>query len=189
VIGEPTCYATAVSTVILRTARQTLRLLEPDDAEMMFALNGDPEVMRFLPDGPYASVHAARLFLEQYQDVYRKDGFARWAAVEDATGAAMGWCGLRRLPDGDVDVAYRYLRPAWGRGLATEAARASLQYGFEVLALPRIIARAAPGNAASIRVLQKIGLRYEKRENTDGHEWTVWASSREQWEDAQRRPV
>jgi RimJ/RimL family protein N-acetyltransferase len=123
----------------------------------MFALNGDPEVMRYLPDGPYASVEAARLFLERYQDVYRSDGFARWAAVEDATGRANGWCGLRRMPDGQVDVGYRYLRAAWGRGLATEAALASLEYGFQRLGLPRIIARADPANVASVRVLEKIG--------------------------------
>src|SRR5689334_11694423 len=116
-------------TIILRTARQTLRHLVPEDAAMMFALHGDPAVMRYLPDGPFESIEAARRFLEGYQAVYRDDGFARWAVVEDATGETVGWCGLRRLEDGDVDVGYRYLPSAWGRGLATEAARACLEYG------------------------------------------------------------
>jgi ribosomal-protein-alanine N-acetyltransferase len=171
-----------VDTFVLRTARQTLRLLVPDDAEMMFALHGDPEVMRYLPDGPFESVDAARRFLEQYQDVYRSEGFARWAVVEDATGQSIGWCGLRRQPDGEVDVGYRYLRAAWGRGLATEAARASVDYAFQRLGLSRVIARVAPGNAASIRVLEKIGLRFEKSDRMAGKEASLWALSREAWE-------
>ena len=172
-------------TVVLRTARLTLRHLVPDDAAMMFALHGDPEVMRYLPDPPYASVDEARGFLERYQKVYRTDGFARWAVVEDATGESLGWCGLRRMPDGEVDVGYRFFRSAWGRGVATEAARASLDHGFRVLALPRIIGRADPGNLASLRVLEKIGLRYEKEDMLDGHPLSSWALSREEWQ----RPV
>jgi RimJ/RimL family protein N-acetyltransferase len=162
----------------LTTTRQTLRPLHPDDAGSMFALNGDPDVMRYLPDGPYASVDAARAFLVRYQDVYRADGFARWAAVETATGTWLGWCGLRRMPEGEVDVGYRYLKSAWGRGFATEAARASLEYGFATLGLERIIARAEPANTASIRVLAKIGMRFERRETYMGREHELWSASR-----------
>ncbi|HEY2510229.1 MAG TPA: GNAT family N-acetyltransferase [Polyangiaceae bacterium] len=172
----------------LRTERLTLRHLAPGDAEVMFALNADPEVMRYLPDGPFPSVEEARRFLEGYQEVYRTEGFARWAVVEDATGEVAGWCGLRRLQDGDVDVGYRLLRSAWGRGIATEAGRASLVYGFRTLGLDRIVARADVGNAGSLRVLAKIGLRFERNEMAGGHECALWTLSREQWEGGEGAP-
>jgi RimJ/RimL family protein N-acetyltransferase len=82
---EPACLT------IPKTARQTLRPFIPDDADSMFALHADPEVMRYVPDSPFGSVEDARAFLERYQDVYRTDGFARWAAIETATGALLGW--------------------------------------------------------------------------------------------------
>lgn len=165
----------------LRTPRLVLRRLVPDDAQAMFDLNADPEVLRFTIDKPRASVEEARRFLEAYQAVYRDDGFARWAAIEEATGEWLGWCGLRRQTDGDVDVGYRYRRAVWGRGFATEGARASLAYGFDELRLERIIGVAHIGNAKSIRVLEKIGLRFE-RSTTDGDVLAVlWSSSRERW--------
>jgi ribosomal-protein-alanine N-acetyltransferase len=161
----------------------------PDDAESMFALNADPEVMRYVPDSAFASVDEARAFLVQYQDVYRSDGFARWAAIETATSTWLGWCGLRRQTDGQVDLGYRYLRRFWGHGLATEAARACVEFGFRTLGLERIIARAEPDNVASVRVLAKIGLRFERRDVDSGSEVELWAASLGDWESAGRRVV
>jgi RimJ/RimL family protein N-acetyltransferase len=170
-----------MSSVALRTARQTLRLLVPDDAPTMFALDADPEVMRYLPASPHATVEDVRQSLVAYQDVYRADGFARWAAIEDATGEMIGWCGLRRQPDGEVDLGYRYRRSAWGRGLASEAARACVDYGFRVLDLPRIVAHVEAANPASIRVLEKLGLRFVRNELAEGRELSLFALSRAEW--------
>jgi RimJ/RimL family protein N-acetyltransferase len=167
--------------IVVQTARQTLRLLTPEDAEPMFALNSDPDVLRYTPDLPPRSVEDERAFLVAYHDVYRTDGFARWAAIETATGAWLGWCGLRRQADGEVDVGYRYLKSAWGRGFATEAARASVAYGFRTLGLARLIARAQPANVASLRVLAKIGLRFERREVDHGQDVELWGTSRDEW--------
>jgi hypothetical protein len=98
--------------VTLTTARQTLRPMLPGDAEAMFAMHADPEVMRYVPDSGFASVDEARAFLVGYEDVYRIEGFARWAAIETATSTWLGWCGLRRQSDGQVDVGYRYAKGA-----------------------------------------------------------------------------
>jgi RimJ/RimL family protein N-acetyltransferase len=135
--------------------------MTPDDALGMFELNADPDVRRYTFDDPLASVDAARAFLEDYQHVYDREGFARFAAIDLATGAFLGWCGLRRQPDGEIDLGYRYKRTAWGKGYATEAALACLRFGFEGASLQRIIARAHVENAASIRIMQKIGMRFE----------------------------
>jgi RimJ/RimL family protein N-acetyltransferase len=166
---------------IVRTARLVMRRLVPDDAQSMFDLDADPEVLRYLPGAPRVSVEEARRSLVDYQAIYRDDGFARWAVIEQATGEWLGWCGLRRQPDGEVDVGYRFRRATWGRGFATESARASLAYGFEVLDLPRIIGTAHPDNARSIRVLEKIGLRFEKDTTYEGTPAVLLALARDEW--------
>jgi|ERR1035441_6776534 ribosomal-protein-alanine N-acetyltransferase len=144
--------------VVARTERQILRHLVPDDAADMFALSADPEVMRFLPDEPFASVEAARRFLEGY-DPYTTEGMGRWAAIEAGTRTFLGWCGLRRQADGEVDLGYRYRRASWGQGLATEASRACIALAFGPMRLERIVAHAHQDNVASARVLEKLGFR------------------------------
>jgi ribosomal-protein-alanine N-acetyltransferase len=174
-------YERSVTPFVLRTDRLTLRQLVPDDAQAMFDLNADPEVRRFVPDAPQASVDAERRALEDYQAVYRDHGFARWATIETSSGEWLGWCGLRRQPDGEVDLGYRFRRATWGRGFATEAARASLAYGFDTLGLARIVAVVQAGNATSIRVLEKLGLRREQP-TTFGHAPAfLWAVTGDAW--------
>ena len=114
------------SATILQTERIDLRELTPDDAHAVFELNADPEVLRFTGDVAFASLDDARRFLETYSD-YRRNGFGRWAAVLRESGAFLGWCGLKRDASGEVDIGYRLLRAHWGRGYATEAARAPRQ--------------------------------------------------------------
>jgi len=158
-----------------------MRRLVPDDAQAMFDLDADPEVIRYLPAPAHRSVEEVRQSLVAYQDIYRGDGFARWAVIEETTREWLGWCGLRRQADGEVDVGYRFRRATWGRGLATESARACLAYGFERLALPRIIAVAHAEHAKSIRVLEKIGLRFEKHTTLEGAPAVLWALARDEW--------
>ena len=146
--------------VRLATARLELREFEPDDATAMVELNSDPEVLRYTGDKPFESVEAARRFLEAYPD-YRTNGFGRWAVLLRSTGEFAGWCGLKRV-DGEVDLGYRLHRRFWGAGIATEAARASVAHGFLELGLEEIIARAWSQNLASIRVIEKCGLRFWK---------------------------
>ena len=166
---------------VLRTPRLALRRLVPDDAQALFDLDADPEVRRYLPDPEPSSVEDARQHLVDYQQVYRDDGFARWAVVEDATGDWLGWCGLRRENEDEVDIGYRFRRSAWGRGFATESARACLAYGFDVLALPRIVATVHVDNARSMRVLAKIGLRLESDTTFGGMPAKKWALARDEW--------
>lgn len=156
------------STAVLESPRLVMRPIDVDngDAEAMFALNADPDVVRYTGDGPFASIEAARAFVAAYKDVYAREGFGRWAVVpkagEPLAGVNIGFCGLRRQHDGahagDVDLGYRLARATWGRGYATEAARATLAWGFDVARLARIIARAHVDNVRSHRVLEKVGM-------------------------------
>jgi RimJ/RimL family protein N-acetyltransferase len=148
--------------VILETDRLLLREYVEEDAEAFFKLNTNPEVMRFVPDKPLLNVEQARQRLIDHPIVdYRKYGFGRGACILKSTGEQIGFAGLKYLEElGEVDVAYRLLPVHWGQGLATEVALASVRYGFAVLSLEQIIGLVMPKNIASVRVLEKIGLRY-----------------------------
>jgi [ribosomal protein S5]-alanine N-acetyltransferase len=151
---------------VLRTARLVLREFELSDAPELFELNADHEVMRYTGDKAFASVEDALDLVRGYT-CYRTDGFGRWTMVRMADGAFLGWCGLRKQATGAVDIGYRMHKRHWGQGFATEAGIASVRYGFEELGLDAIIGRVARANVASVRVLEKCGLRYWKDEPFD----------------------
>jgi Acetyltransferases, including N-acetylases of ribosomal proteins len=148
--------------VILETDRLFLREYVEDDAEVFFRLNSDPDVLRFVPDKRLLNVEQARQILVDHPMAdYRKYGFGRGACILKSTGEQIGFAGLKYLEElGEVDVAFRLMRTHWGQGLATEAALASVRFGFADLGLKRIIGLVMRQNIASVRVLEKTGLRY-----------------------------
>ncbi len=151
---------------IATTERLYLREMTGNDAEQAFLLNSDPEVLRYTGDGPFDSVEAARHFLEAYPD-YERNGFGRWAVLRRSDKVWLGWCGLKRHANGDVDLGYRLLREHWGQDFATEAGKACLELGFGLFGLDTIIGRVARENLASLRVLEKLGMRYWKTDVCD----------------------
>ena len=162
--------------VIFETDRLLVRQYAEEDAEAFFKLNTDPEVLRYVPDQPLQSVEQARQLLIDHPIAdYRKHGFGRGACILKSTGEQIGFAGLKYLEElGEVDVAYR-LQPAyWGQGLATEAARASVRYGFAELGLRRIIGLVMPENIASARVLENAGLRYTETASFWGHQFSKY---------------
>jgi [ribosomal protein S5]-alanine N-acetyltransferase len=150
--------------LILETDRLWLREFVEDDAEGFFALNSDPEVMRYTGTACLTSVEQARADLcERPLADYRKYGFGRLAVVLKDSDALIGFAGLKYLVDvEEVDLGYRLMAAYWGRGLATEASRACVAHGFEILGLKRIIGFVEPENVRSVRVLQKSGLLFER---------------------------
>jgi [ribosomal protein S5]-alanine N-acetyltransferase len=163
--------------VILETGRLLVREYVEEDAEAFFRLNTDPEVLRFVPDKALQSVEQARQLLVDHPIAdYRKHGFGRGACILKSTGEQIGFAGLKYLDElGEVDVAYRLLPAYWGQGLATEAALASVRYGFADLDLKQIIGLVMPANVASVRVLEKAGLRYDATVTFWGHEFSKYA--------------
>ena len=116
------------------------------------------------------SLDEAKQRIANYPD-FDEVGYGRWACILKQTQTIIGFCGLKYLPDLDaVDVGYRLLPQYWGRGLATEACRASLTFGFATLQLDQIIGLVLPDNAASIRVLEKAGMHADGRFDCDGLE-------------------
>ena len=152
------------------TDRLELRALTVDDAEAVLTFNSNPEVMRWTGEPPMTSLQQAQDLLASYPD-FDTVGYGRWGCVLKEEQKLIGFCGLKYLHDLDiVDVRYRLLPKYWGRGLATEAALATVQHGFDVLNLDQIIGLVLPQNAASIRVLEKIGMRLEEEFDYDGHQ-------------------
>src|SRR5437660_4900251 len=148
--------------MIIKTERFIVRQCVDDDAEAFFKLNSDPDVLRFVPDKRLLNIEQARQILIDHPIAdYRKHGFGRGACILKSTGEQIGFAGLKYLEElGEVDVAYRLMRTHWSLGLATEAALASVRFGFADLDLKRIIGLVMPENIASVRVLEKTGLRY-----------------------------
>jgi RimJ/RimL family protein N-acetyltransferase len=147
------------------TERLHLRRFSAADREPFAALNADPEVVRYVGDGHPMTRADSDALLDAIDAHWAQHGFGLWCAAPRADpDACLGFVGLAVpsfLPSvlPAVEVGWRLARPAWGRGLATEAARASLDHAFGALALESVISVIDPGNARSIRVAEKLGMR------------------------------
>lgn len=156
--------------IVIETARLLLREFEPGEGELIYRLNADPEVVRYTGDPVRDIQHGEEVLREVILPQYRLYGHGRWAVHTRADGAFIGWCGLKyRIELDEVDLGYRYSQANWGKGYATEAAIATVQYGLDVLKLTRIVGRAMPENIASRVVLEKCGMQYIGDEIVDGH--------------------
>ena len=156
--------------IIIETNRLLLRTFTLQDARLIYELNLDPDVTRYTGD-PIQDIQHAQQVLEQIiLPQYALYNHGRWAVHVKTELTFIGWCGLKTRPErNEIDLGYRFLKTAWGKGYATEAAFACLKYGFEKLNLQRIVGRAMPQNLASIRVLEKCGMQYVGDEVVDGH--------------------
>ena len=148
---------------IIETERLRLREFCLADAEACFKLNTDLEVLKYTGDEPFESIEDATLFLSNYNE-YQENGYGRWAVIEKTSKAFIGWCGLKRHSKSFTDLGFRFFRKDWGKGYGTEAAKAALKVGFEDLKLDEIIGRAAIDNKASVKILEKIGMAYWKKD-------------------------
>lgn len=146
---------------ICESERLLLREFTVDDAAVFYELNTDPQVVRYTGDGGLRSAEDARagLLARPIAD-YQKYGYGRWACILKSEQRLIGMAGLKYLDDvQDVDLGYRFFPAYWGRGLATEAARLVLDYGFTKLGLEHVLGLVDPANVASVRVLVKLGMR------------------------------
>lgn len=149
--------------IIVETERLILREFDEGDAESFYLMLSDPAVIRYTgdPGGGLTSVEQALEVLRSRPIAdYRSYGYGRWACVFKASCEVIGFAGLKYLPDlHEVDLGYRLLPAYWGQGLATEACRAVLDYGRTRLGIGRIMALVDPENVASVRILEKLGLK------------------------------
>jgi len=156
--------------IIVATARLDFRRMVPDDLDALAPLYADPEVRRFFPEGTLTR-EETREEIAWFLDGHPEDpSLGLWAAIERATGAFVGRCGL--LPweiDGkaEVEVAYLIAPPHQRRGLGTESARAIAAHAFDALGIPRVVSLVHPENVASRRVAERIGMTFEREWRDD----------------------
>ena len=163
----------------LRTQRTVVRPFAREDAAEAFAVFGDPVVMRHAAGDPDPTPAATRARIERYIEHQNRHGFSKWAVRDASSGEYLGDSGILHLAEtGELELGYRLARAHWGRGLATEVASAWLRHALEVLHLPRVIAFADRRNTASIRVLAKIHMPFERLDHLCGMDCAVHAIAR-----------
>ena len=156
--------------IIIETERLLLREFNATDAPSFFDLNNHEEVMRFTGGVVFKNLEESEALIANYTH-YQVYGYGRWTVVEKKSNDVLGWCGLKYHPEeGYVDLGYRIHYKYWGNGFGTEAAQACLDYGFETLGIKEVVGRISMENKASIRVLEKIGMKFWKKAPCEGIE-------------------
>ncbi|MEO8460846.1 MAG: GNAT family N-acetyltransferase [Dokdonella sp.] len=156
---------------ILETERLSLRQLTPDDNAFVFELVTEPAWIRNIGDRGVSDLESAtRYIVNGPMASYAKFGFGLYLVARKDGDIPVGICGLlKRETLDDVDIGFAFLQRHWGNGYAVESARAVMAHGRQTLALKRIVAITAPHNDASMRVLEKIGMRLENTITQPGH--------------------
>ncbi len=152
------------SNLIIETERLLIRPFSMDDIKPAYVMNLDAEVSKYTGDGGIVSKkEIERRIQEDVIGDYKKYGFGRLAVELKGRNKFIGFTGLKYLEYMDeVDLGYRFMKEYWGKGIATESARACVNLGFETLGLSKMIAMVLPENRGSIRVLEKLNFEYEK---------------------------
>ena len=148
----------------IKTERLTLRQFTLHDADFIVDLVNQPSFIQNIRDVGVRSIADAEKYLENGPIAsYERNGFGLLAVTLKHTGQTIGMCGLIKRPGlDDVDIGYAFLPAFWSKGYAVEAAQAVMNYAKEVVGLKRVVAIVDPANARSVRVLEKIGMTFEK---------------------------
>lgn len=165
--------------IFAETERLILREILPTDVDGLFELDSDPEVHRYLGNHPVTDKEQITAVINFIRQQYQDHGIGRWAVTDKKNNGFIGWAGLKWVTEPTnghknyYDLGYRLIRKFWGRGIATEAACASLSYAFIELQAREVYGMADTENAASNRILQKAGLTLMERFDYDGsiHNW------------------
>ena len=155
--------------LILETPRLILREMRHEDANALFEMDCNPNVHKYLWQKPVVNIDEVHAYIDMVRQQYMDNGIGRFVAITKDTNELIGWTGIKFVNDhvenGNTnfyDYGYRLNEKFWNKGFATESAKACIDYGFENLNLKTIIGRAISENIASIKVLEKIGLKFER---------------------------
>ena len=148
----------------LLTPRLALRAFIPVDIDSLEPMLSDWETIRYFPRSEPWPREIVEKWVNHHWQHWQDHGYGWWAVASKQGGQLLGWCGLNILDEtGETEVLYLLKRAVWGQGLASEAARASVDYGFREVKLDKIVGLVHPENFASQRVLEKCGLTYETK--------------------------
>jgi RimJ/RimL family protein N-acetyltransferase len=150
--------------VVIETDRLRLCEIVAEDAPFIFKLVNQPSWLQYIGDKGVHNLDDARRYIDEGpRSMYARHGLGLYRVELKISGEPIGMCGLiKRDTLEDVDIGFAFLPDYWGQGYAREAADATMQHGLEVLGLPRIVAIVSTDNEASIRLLRKLGLRFQR---------------------------
>lgn len=167
---------------MVETERLLFRKFTPDDLPKLIELRSEPEVYKYLGGLKLQNPQAIEKRLKDYIASYDKYGYGASAMIWKETGEFFGWSGLMMMEDfRETEIGYGMAKEFWGRGIGLECARAWLKYGFEKANLERIVALAEPENVGSWRIMEKLGMNYEKMVEHFGLECKFYAISRNEF--------
>lgn len=155
--------------LIIETERLLLRELKLSDAEAMFKMDSNPNVHKYLWNKPTETIEETRKIIEYVRNQYIQNNIGRFAMISKETNGFIGWAGLKfntETINGKTnffDIGYRLDAPFWGKGYASEASFAWMDYGFNTMKINTMTASAQAENAASNRILRKIGLQFTEQ--------------------------
>ncbi|HPH96072.1 MAG TPA: GNAT family N-acetyltransferase [Anaerolineaceae bacterium] len=165
----------------LQTEHVSLRAWQSADAPRLFEILQEEGILRYFPNQTPPPIERVERYIQRHQTHWEERGCGHWAVTVE--GQVMGWCGLEYLPESDeTEVAYLLSHACWGKGLATEAACASVRFGFQQAGLSKIIGLVHPENIASRRVLEKSGLHYIDRKEYFGIDLDRFWVEKAEWE-------
>lgn len=165
----------------LETARLCLQPLAEENLETLHALWTDPQVRKFLWDDIVIVKEATQAVLASSRSSFEEHGFGFWNVLLTKTRQFAGFCGLRFVDETpEVEILYGLWPEFWGKGFATEAAQAVLRYGFEGCDLDRIVAGTDPPNAASLRVIERLGMKFHRRDRRNALDVIYYSLKREE---------
>lgn len=160
----------------LETERLIFRDWTEADLEPFHSICSDPAVMQFVGDGQPWSEEKTMFWIESSIETARTHGYCRWALVLKETSELIGFCGFIPTDDGP-EIGWRLAKPFWGEGLATEAATAALRYAFDTLGFQQVIALVQSPNRASIRICEKLGMKFNSSFDRNGRDVRVYSIS------------
>ena len=148
--------------IFIETERLILREIISEDTEAFFAMDSNPEVVKYVGIKPLTDISQSLEMIESIRNQYTKNGIGRWAVIRKEDGKLAGWCGLKLIKEINNhenihDLGYRFTPEYWGKGYATETSIAVLNYAFNEMKLDKVFAYADVENGASNHVLKKLG--------------------------------
>jgi [ribosomal protein S5]-alanine N-acetyltransferase len=150
-------------TMFFETERLIIRAIELDDLDAFAELCADPVAMQYMGDGETLDRATVGRWIDICHDKYKQRGYGTSAVIEKESGKFIGFCGVVRAPDTDFDeIVYAFSQTVWGKGYATEAAIATLVYVFSISQLSEIYATIHAKNAASLKMMTKLKMEYQK---------------------------
>lgn len=163
----------------IETERLLLREFLSTDDEGMFELDSNPNVHKYVGNKPVTHIDESRAYIKFVHQQYKDFGTGRWAVILKETNTFIGWSGIKFITDNVNnhqnfhEIGYRFIEEHWGKGYATEAGKAFIDYAFNEMKIKAIYAYADKGNAGSRNTLEKLGLKYVNSFILDDEE-EVW---------------